>query len=136
MCVIFCSQSSSEYQLFGITESRLDFRITDHSISVPNYYIVRRDPQLMGQTGIAVYMHQSVQAITHRRKDLENDTTECIWLELRPHALRPSLFVCYLYRNPAVTFMWYDSFVQMLDDVYNVNNCADVLSLATSVQTC
>ena len=55
---------------------------------------------------------------------------ECVWLELKPHALRPSLFVCrYLYRNPAVTFELYDSFVQMLDDVYNVKNRADVLIL-------
>ena len=37
--------------------------------------------------------------------------------------------VSYLYRNPAVTFEWYDSFVQMLDDVYKVENRADVLIL-------
>ena len=121
------SQSSSEYQLFGITESRLDIRITDHSISIPDYYIMRRDPQLPGQIGIAGCVHHSVQAITHRSKDLENDKTECIWQELKPHALGPSLFVCYLYRNPAVTFEWYGSIVQMLDDVYNVKNRADVL---------
>ena len=40
-----------------------------------------------------------------------------------------SLFACYLYRNPTVTLEWYDSFVQMLDDVYNVKNGADVLIL-------
>ena len=72
-------------------------------------------------------VHQSVQAITHRRKDLENDKIECVWLELKPHAHGPSLFVCYLYRNPAVTFEWYDSFVQMLDDVYKAKNRAGVL---------
>ena len=129
MYVIFYSQSSSEYHLFGITESRLDFRITDHSISIPDYHIIRRDPQLPGQTGIAVAVHQTVQTFTHRCKGLENDKTDRIWLELKPHAHGPSLFVCYLYRNPAVTFEWYDSFVQMLDDVYNVKNCADVLIL-------
>ena len=69
-CNFLQSQSSSEYQLFGITESPLDFRITDHSISIPSYY-VRRDPQLLGQTGIVVYVYQSVQAITHRRRDTE-----------------------------------------------------------------
>ena len=95
------SQSSSEYLLFGITESRLDFRITDYIISIPNYYIIRRDPQLPGQTGIAVYVHQSVQAITHRRKDLENDKIECAWLELKPHAHGPSLFVCCTIQKPS-----------------------------------
>ena len=109
VCNFLQSQSSSEYHLFGVTESRLDFRITDHSISIPDYHIIRRDPQLPGQTGIAVYVRQSVQAITHRRKDLENVKIECVWLEVKPHAHGPSLFVCYLYRNPAVTFEWYDS---------------------------
>ena len=66
------SQSFSECQLFGITESLLDFRITDNSISIPDYHTIGRDPQLPGQTGIAVSVHQSVQAFTHRRKDLEN----------------------------------------------------------------
>ena len=50
-------------------------------------------------------------------------------VELKPHALGPSLFVCYLYRNTAVTFEWYDSFVQMLDDVYKAKTRADVLIL-------
>ena len=74
-------------------------------------------------------VHQSFQAITHRRKDLENDKTGYVWLELKPHAHGPSLFVCYLYRNPAVTFEWHDSFVQMPDDVYKAKNRADVLIL-------
>ena len=109
VCNFLQSQSSSEYHLFGVTESRLDFRITDHSIIIEDYHIIRRDPQLPGQTGMAVAVHQSVQTITHRRKDLENDKTECVWLEEKPHAHGPSLFVCYHYRNPAVTFDWYDS---------------------------
>ena len=79
---------------FGITESRLDFRITDLGVSIPDYHITRRDPQLPGQTGIAMYVRQSVQAITHRLKDLENEKIVCIWLEVKPHAHRPPLFVC------------------------------------------
>ena len=39
------------------------------------------------------------------------------------------MFVYYLYRNPAVTFEWYESFVQMLDDVYKAKNRAVVLIL-------
>ena len=94
MCVIFCRVSHPQYQLFGITESRLDFRITDHSISIPDYHITRRDRQLPGQTGIAVSVHQSVQAVTHRSKDLKKNKTECIWLELKPYAW--AIVVCAL----------------------------------------
>ena len=128
----FLAQSSPDCHLFGITESRLDSRITDHSISISDYYIIRRDPQFSGQTGIAVYVHKSIQGITHRREDLEDDKIECIWLELKPHVNAPSLFVCYLYRNPAVNFDWYDSFVQMLDEVYKVKHRADVLIFGDS----
>ena len=71
VCNFLQSRSSSECHLLGITETRLDFRITDHSISIPDYYIIRREPQLPGQTGMAVAVHQSVQAFTHRRRDLE-----------------------------------------------------------------
>ena len=60
-----------------------------------------------------MYVRQSVQAITHRRKDLENDKIERVWLELKPYAHGLSLFVCYLYRNPEVTFEWYDSLLLM-----------------------
>ena len=113
------SRSSSECHLLGITESRLDFRITDRIIRIPDYYIIRRGPQLPGQTGIAVYVHQSVQAITHRRRDLENDKIECIWLELKLHALGTSLFVCYLYRNPVVTFEWHGLDITVMVDWIN-----------------
>ena len=43
MCVIFyrVMQSSLQCRLFGVTESRLKFRITDDSISIPDCYIIR-----------------------------------------------------------------------------------------------
>lgn len=93
VCALLLSQSSPDYHLFEITESRLKFRITDHSISIPDFYIIKRDPQLSGQTGIAVCAHQSIQTIIHRRKDLENYKIECTWLDLKPHAHGSSVFV-------------------------------------------
>ena len=60
VCNFLKSQSSSEYELFGIAESRLDFQTIDHSISIPDYDIMKRDPQLPGQTGIAVSACASV----------------------------------------------------------------------------
>ena len=42
LCV-FLSQSTPNYNIFGITESRLDSRISDQDINVPNYCILRKD---------------------------------------------------------------------------------------------
>ena len=66
LCV-FLSQSTPNYNIFGITESRLDSRISDQDINVPNYCISRTDSLVIGQTGIAVYIHNSIADITHRR---------------------------------------------------------------------
>ena len=83
LCV-FLSQSMLNYKMFGITESRLDSRISDQDINIPNYCISRKDSIAIGQTGIAVYIHNSIADITHRRQDFESDLVECIWLELKP----------------------------------------------------
>ena len=85
LCV-FLSQSKPNFNIFGITESRLDSRISDQD----NYCISRKDSK---QTGIAVYIHNSIADITHRRQDLESDLVECIWLELKPSTNAPNIII-------------------------------------------
>ena len=92
------AQLTPRYNIFGITES-LDSRISDWDIKISNYCISRKDSTVTGQTGIAVYIHNSIADISHRRQDLERDLVECIWLELKPSTNAPNIF---LYRNPSV----------------------------------
>ena len=82
---VFLNQSAPSYNLFAVTESRLDFRISDQDVNIPDYRIQRKDSTAIGQTGIAVYIHDSIADTTHRRHDLESDCVECIWLELKPN---------------------------------------------------
>ncbi len=128
LCV-FLSQSTPNYNIFGITESRLDSRISDQDINIPNYCISRKDSLVIGHTGIAVYIHNSIADITHRRQDLESDLVECIWLELKPSTSAPNIFVCILYRNPSASYEWFDNFVQMIDNIHTVKPHADILVL-------
>ena len=93
---VFLSQSTSNYNIFGITESRLDSRISDQDINFPNYCISRKDSLVIGQTGVAVYIHSSIADITHRRQDLESDIVECIWLKLEPSTSAPNIFVYFI----------------------------------------
>ena len=125
----FLNVSQPYYHFYGITETWLNDSISDSSLDIPNYKLVRRDPQITGETGIAVYVHASVSGITHRRSEFEPANLECIWLEFKPHSKAPSLFICCLYRHPAATLEWYDSFVNMLDKVFNYKHNADVLIL-------
>ena len=128
LCV-FLSQSTPNYNIFGITESRLDSRIFDQDINIPNYCISRKGSLVIGQTGIAVYIHNSIADITHRCQDLESDLVECIWLELKPSTSAPNIFVCILYRNPSASYEWFDNFVQMIDNIHTVKPHADILVL-------
>ena len=127
LCVFF-SQSTPNYNIFGITESRLDSRISDQEINFPNSCISRKDSLVIGQTGIAVIIHNSIADITHRRKDLVSDLIECIWLELKPSTSAPNSFACVLYRNPSASYEWIDNFVQMIDNIRIVKPHADIQS--------
>ena len=126
---VFLNQSAPSYNLFGVMEARFDFRISDQDVNIPDYRIQRKDSTAVGQTGIAVYIHDSIADITHRRHDLESDCVQCIWLELKPNANAPSLFVCFLYRNPSVCYEWFDDFVQMIDNLRAAKSHADILLL-------
>ena len=75
-------------------------RISDLDINIPNYCISRKDSIAIGQTGIAVYIHNSIADITHRRQDLESGRVECIWLELKPSTNAPNIFVCFFIQKP------------------------------------
>ena len=99
LCV-FLSQSTPNYNIFGITESRLNSRISDQDINIPNYCILRKDSLVIGQTGIAVHIHNSIADITRRRQDLASDLVECIWLELKPSTNAPNIFVFFFIQKP------------------------------------
>ena len=100
--------------IFGVTETRLSPNIPDSAISITNFSVIRRDPLAHGQTGIAVYIHKSVDNMIRRRTDLENDQVECVWIELK-NSKGSSSLICILYRNPRSTFDWYDDFFDMCE---------------------
>ena len=122
LCVLLNKPES--FSIFGVSETRLKPHTPDSAINIPNFSIIRRDPVSRGETGIAVYIHNSLQNVVNRRQDLETQEIECVWLELKT-SKSPTLFICFLYRNPAATFEWYDNFLHMCETVCARN--ADVL---------
>jgi hypothetical protein len=114
------------FHLFGLSETRLSSYVSDAAISIPNFSVIRRDPLSPGQTGIAVYIHNSIQHLVHRRVDLETMDVECVWVEVKCPKSKPVL-VGFLYRNPASSFEWYDRFSQNLDRA--LKKKADILLL-------
>ena len=43
---------------------------------------MRPDSTQTRHTGIALYVHQSIAMITHRRTDLKSERVECVWVEI------------------------------------------------------
>ena len=113
-------QKLAPIHLFGISESRLDARITDNLISINDYTVLRRDSGHPLHTGLALYVHKSIENSVRRRLDLETEAIECIWVEINDSKTKP-LLVGYVYRNPASSQGWPDDFISMMDKVTECN---------------
>ena len=104
----------SPFHIFGLTESWLTSDTSDAFIEISEFSVIRRDPVKERQTGIAVYIHDSIAQYTRRRPDLESDSVESLWLEVRTDRSAP-LLVGFVYRHKSCLFEWYDEFVTMVD---------------------
>ena len=102
--------------IFGVSESRLTSYVSDEVVSIPNYSVLRRDADEPGQSGIAVYVHDSIQNFTHRRYDLESTYVESIWLQVKT-GRGPPFLIAFIYRSPSSTLVWFDEFVVMMDSL-------------------
>jgi hypothetical protein len=111
---------SPNIHILGLSETRLDSRITNEMLLIPNYQIIRRDASQNGETGLALYVHNNVFQFVKRRPDLESSVIECMWVEIK-YSMLPPLLIGYVYRNPASTYNWFDDFVFMMDTVNSKN---------------
>ena len=113
--------------ILGISESRLSDKISDQSIMIPNFSFYRKDPNSHGQTGIIVYVRNTITPLIQRREDLEHPNIECIWLEQKNSCNNnniniQSTFICNLYRNGNVNYdKWNEDFSDMLQNVTRNN---------------
>ena len=95
-------------------------------ISINDYTVLRRDSGYPLHTGLALYVHKSIENSVRRRLDLETEAIECIWIEIKDSKTKP-LLVGYVYRNPAASQGWPDDFITMMDKVTDCN--ANILLL-------
>ena len=112
-------QKSTPVHLFGISESRLDTRITNNLISVADYAVLRRDSNYPLRTSLALNVHKSIENRVRRRSDLEIKTIECIWVKITDSKTKP-LLVGYVYRYPASSQEWSDEFINMMESNENI----------------
>ena len=115
---IHLNNKTEPFHIFGLNETRLKDHHDDSLLHISNYIIHRRDSNpTLKHTGVAAYVHTSIHHLVSRRKDLEDDSIECLWLEVKEQNRRSHL-IGIVYRNPdEVLFDWYNKFIQMSDTI-------------------
>ena len=118
--------ASPQLHLLGLTETRLNLQ-SSSLVSIPNYHFMRKDAKQSGHTGMGIYVHCDITKFITRRSDLESEEVECMWLQFKRSEKDSLLLICFLYRNPASLYSWYDDFVQMMDVVTGQHNKANII---------
>ena len=90
--------SGKSFHIFGLSESRLKNEISNAELNIPGYSILRRDPIIHKETGLAIYIHNSVNFRQVSR--LEQHHVESMWLEVYIKN-SPPILIGFCYRNPS-----------------------------------
>ena len=93
-----------------IQETWLDETVLDGEVSIPGYSQFRQDRGSRGG-GVLVYVPDSCHC--QRRRDLEDYTTEAIWIEL--HLKKCVILLCNIYRPPKADTSTLESLCDMIE---------------------
>jgi hypothetical protein len=102
------------FHLLGLSESWLNTNIPDQVLTIPGYDTIRKDPSEPKETGLLLYVNESLTA--KRLPHLENQAVESIWIEVKLKNCSPIL-IGFCYRNPSERINWMDNFTAMMDAV-------------------
>ena len=106
--------SFKNIDIFGVTETHLNDDDSVSIVYIPGYTFVNK-PRVKGRGGgVGVYISNRIPY--HRRFDLENDTVECIWLEIT-YPKTKSFLIGIIYRPPDTSDYLPPNFNNLLDDV-------------------
>ena len=102
------------FHVFGFAETRLSKQISDTDLHFAGYNLLRRDPFLPGETGLLIYIHESISF--KYLTDIQNHNIESLWLEIYLKQSKP-ITIGYIYRNPSEHVNWIDKFISMMENV-------------------
>ena len=89
---------NNNIHVLGVTESKLNSTILDAEVRINGYVGIRHDrTSIGGGGGVIAFVHDDINF--QRRTDLENQSTEAVWLELFVKYSK-SILVCFTYRPP------------------------------------
>lgn len=107
---------SNLVHIMGISETKLHDVHPDSAFDIDGYQtpIFRRDRKDNGGGGLIVFVKNGLSC--NRRRDLESDNIECIWVEVKPKNSK-SFLVGNVYRPPNSTIQWQEHFEDCMETV-------------------
>ena len=100
--------------LVSVFKTFLSDKVSDSELNISNFYLERKDRQSGKGGGIIAYISDKIPYV--RRTDLENDTLECIWLQINFANTKPFL-IGYIYRPPNSHHTWINTFDSLLKEI-------------------
>ena len=109
--------SSNSIDLFSMSETWLDENVS-LNLSVHGYSLERKDRNYQGG-GVGCYIKSSISYV--RRRDLECDDLEVMWIEIKSPNSRPWL-VAIVYRTPSSNAAFFSNFESNVENVYAISH--------------
>ena len=86
--------------------------VTDGELQIDGFRSYTRDRNGRGG-GVMIFVSNTVKGV--RRCDLESEEIEVVWVQVKLKS--KSVLIGNVYRPPGVSDMWFDSLVELLDNV-------------------
>ena len=112
-------ETAKGIQIFGVTETHLNKSIKDTEIKIDGYEIVGHDRKQGSGGGVCVFIRNDLSWL--RRKDLENDKIEAVWIEIFLQKAK-SILICFLCRPPDTLSYLSKYFDPLFDDMLTTAN--------------
>lgn len=111
---VMLQSNYNKIHVFGLSETKLNDHHRDSVIEIEGYQKFRKDRPSNGG-GLLVYVKDGISCF--RRPDLELETLECIWVEIKPVNSK-SFLVAHVYRPPNSTIHWNDLFEESVEKAF------------------
>ncbi|MCG8047745.1 MAG: endonuclease/exonuclease/phosphatase family protein, partial [Candidatus Thiodiazotropha endolucinida] len=116
---LMLNNSHNDIHILGLSETKLKDFHQDNYFCLDNYQLFRKDRVITRERteqggGIIVYVKNGIKV--ERRKDLEMNEIECVWVEVFPKNSH-SFLVGTIYRHPNDGVQWNENFELLIENV-------------------
>ena len=112
---LLLQSDKNEVHVLGLSETKLNAIHPDTVFEINGFQKpFRKDRLANSGGGVLVYVKEGISCT--RRSDLEQESLECVWLEIKPVNSK-SFLLGNIYRPPSSTIQWNENFEECIENV-------------------